>query len=111
VESLFVGELADGHGCVVTVDSPVLGEYPRLAPFATFSPSGTVATTGCTLGQHSEQVLREFGYGDEAITDFAVRGVVVLGSGRPVADRPVRRGCAAVPDGGSAAARRRCPCG
>jgi hypothetical protein len=93
------------------VDSPVLGEYPRLAPFATFSRSGTSATTGCTLGRHSVQVLREFGYGDEAITDLAVRDVVVLGSGRPVADPPVRRGSAAVPDGGSAAARRRCPCG
>jgi crotonobetainyl-CoA:carnitine CoA-transferase CaiB-like acyl-CoA transferase len=79
VENLLVGEFADEHGWLATADSPVLGEYPRLGPFTAFSRSGTVATAGSTLGQHTEKLLRELGYGDEAIGDLVARGIVSLG--------------------------------
>jgi crotonobetainyl-CoA:carnitine CoA-transferase CaiB-like acyl-CoA transferase len=79
VEELFVGELAETHGWLATVDSPVLGAYPRLGPFASFSRSGTVATVGCTLGQHTETVLREVGYTEAEVADMAGRGIITLG--------------------------------
>jgi crotonobetainyl-CoA:carnitine CoA-transferase CaiB-like acyl-CoA transferase len=79
VEALFIGDFADEHGWVSTVDSPILGDYPRLGPFVRFSRSTSVAAVGCTLGQHTDAVLREFGYDTDEIADFAARGVALLG--------------------------------
>ncbi|MGX7679267.1 CaiB/BaiF CoA transferase family protein [Jatrophihabitans sp. DSM 45814] len=79
VEQIFMGELAESQGWLATVDSPILGEYPRLGPFNTFSRSATVATVGSTLGQHTAPVLRELGYTAEEIADLAERGVAQVG--------------------------------
>jgi crotonobetainyl-CoA:carnitine CoA-transferase CaiB-like acyl-CoA transferase len=79
VEQVFMGEFAEQHGWLEVVESPVLGDYPRLGPFVTFSRSSSVATVGCTLGQHTEQVLTEFGYQADEIADFAARGIAYLG--------------------------------
>ncbi|WP_236792034.1 CaiB/BaiF CoA-transferase family protein [Amycolatopsis sp. GM8] len=78
-EQNYLGEFGQEHDYLVTVDSPILEEYPRVGPLVGFSRSETVATVGCTLGQHTESVLREYGYDDEAIADMAARGVIVTG--------------------------------
>ena len=114
VESLFVGELADGHGWLAGWPSWTVPSWASIRGWPRSRPSPGRARPrrrAAPWVSTASRCSREFGYGDEVITDLAVRDVVVLGSGRPVADRPVRRGSAAVPDGGSAAARRRCPCG
>ncbi len=43
-------------------------------------PAATLvgALAGSTLGQHTEQVLREFGYTGDEVADLAARGVIVL---------------------------------
>jgi crotonobetainyl-CoA:carnitine CoA-transferase CaiB-like acyl-CoA transferase len=79
VEVNYIGELGQQHGYLATVDSPVLGEYPRVGPIVSFSRSRTTATVGCRLGQHTADVLREFGYDEAAIGDLAQRGVVSCG--------------------------------
>jgi crotonobetainyl-CoA:carnitine CoA-transferase CaiB-like acyl-CoA transferase len=72
---VFMTEFAQDHGWLATADSPVLGEYPRLRAFAGFSRSATINPAGCSLGQHTAQVLREFGFTDAAIDDLVARGV------------------------------------
>ena len=49
----YVGDFGREHGYLATVNSPVLGEYPRLGPIVSFSRSATTATVGCRLGQHT----------------------------------------------------------
>jgi crotonobetainyl-CoA:carnitine CoA-transferase CaiB-like acyl-CoA transferase len=79
VEVNYITEFGQQHGFLATVDSPVLGEYPRVGPIVSFSRSATTATVGCTLGQHTGAVLREFGYDEAVIKDLADRGVVICG--------------------------------
>ncbi|WP_262058791.1 CoA transferase [Streptomyces sp. STR69] len=52
-------------GYAVDAVSPVFDEHRRLAPLNRFSRSTTKAEAGCTLGQHTDALLRELGY-DEA---------------------------------------------
>jgi len=79
-EQILMGPFSQEHGWLAIVDSPILGEYPRLGPFNTFSRSATRATVGSTLGQHTAAVLREIGYPDQHIDDLATRKIVVVGS-------------------------------
>jgi crotonobetainyl-CoA:carnitine CoA-transferase CaiB-like acyl-CoA transferase len=50
-----------------TADSPVFDEHLRLAPLCAFSRSATDPRGGCTAGQHTTVVLREFGYSEAEI--------------------------------------------
>lgn len=79
VENLYVGEFAEEHAWLETVESPVLGDYPRIGPMNRFSRSATAAKPGCMLGQHTVEVLREFGYSEAEIGDFVERKVVLVG--------------------------------
>jgi len=78
-DTLFVGPFAEAHGWLATVDHPMIGEYPRLAPYAGFSRSTTVATVGGTLGQHTRAIMEEVGFDSAAIDDYAARGVALTG--------------------------------
>src|SRR5690606_31272527 len=49
---------------VTTGNHPILDEVPRLRPLVKFSRSGTVAGDAGLVGQHTERVLRDFGYSD-----------------------------------------------
>ena len=63
------------------VEHPVFGAHRRLAPLVRLSATPGVARPACTLGQHTESVLRELGYDEAAIADLARRAVVRLGAG------------------------------
>jgi crotonobetainyl-CoA:carnitine CoA-transferase CaiB-like acyl-CoA transferase len=56
--------------------SPIFEEHRRLAPLCRFSRSRTRADAGCTIGQHTDSVLREIGLDDAAIADLRAREIV-----------------------------------
>ncbi|MDV3124575.1 CoA transferase [Mycobacterium sp. 21AC1] len=66
-------------GYSVAAHSPIFEEHRRLAPLVRFSRSGTKAEAGCTIGQHTDAVLREIGLAGERIT--VLRAADVIGGG------------------------------
>lgn len=63
-------------GYAVEANSPIFEQHRRLAPLCRFSRSHTKADAGCTIGQHTDAVLREIGLDDARIEDLRARGVV-----------------------------------
>jgi crotonobetainyl-CoA:carnitine CoA-transferase CaiB-like acyl-CoA transferase len=63
-------------GYAVEAVSPIFEEHRRLAPLCTFSRSRTRADAGCTIGQHTDAVLREIGLDEAAIADLKARSIV-----------------------------------
>jgi crotonobetainyl-CoA:carnitine CoA-transferase CaiB-like acyl-CoA transferase len=63
-------------GYAVDAHSPIFEEHRRLAPLCTFSRSRTRADAGCTIGQHTDAVLREIGLDEAAIADLRAKEVV-----------------------------------
>jgi len=63
-------------GYAVEAVSPIFEEHRRLAPLCRFSRSLTTAKAGCTVGQHTDAVLRELGLDDAAIADLRAKGIV-----------------------------------
>jgi crotonobetainyl-CoA:carnitine CoA-transferase CaiB-like acyl-CoA transferase len=59
-----------------TAMSPVFDEHLRLAPAVRFSRSRTRALGGCLAGDHTDAILREIGYVDDAIADLHDRKIV-----------------------------------
>jgi crotonobetainyl-CoA:carnitine CoA-transferase CaiB-like acyl-CoA transferase len=63
-------------GYAVQAHSPIFEEHRRLAPLCRFSRSRSRAEAGCTIGQHTDAVLREIGLGDARIADLRSREIV-----------------------------------
>ncbi|MFC1405246.1 MULTISPECIES: CaiB/BaiF CoA-transferase family protein [Streptacidiphilus] len=63
-------------GYAVDAVSPIFDEHRRLAPLSRFSRSAVKADAGCTLGQHTDALLRELGRSAESIADLRSRDVV-----------------------------------
>jgi crotonobetainyl-CoA:carnitine CoA-transferase CaiB-like acyl-CoA transferase len=63
-------------GYSVRAHSPIFEEHRRLAPLCTFSRSRTRADAGCTIGQHTDAVLREIGLDELAIADLRTKEIV-----------------------------------
>jgi crotonobetainyl-CoA:carnitine CoA-transferase CaiB-like acyl-CoA transferase len=63
-------------GYSVEAHSPIFEQHRRLAPLCRFSRSRTKADAGCTVGQHTEAVLREIGLDDRRIADLRSRGII-----------------------------------
>jgi crotonobetainyl-CoA:carnitine CoA-transferase CaiB-like acyl-CoA transferase len=63
-------------GYAVEADSPIFGVHRRLSSATRFSRSATKADGGCTLGQHTDAVLSEIGYGAAEIAGLRERGIV-----------------------------------
>jgi crotonobetainyl-CoA:carnitine CoA-transferase CaiB-like acyl-CoA transferase len=63
-------------GYAVDAVSPIFEEHRRLAPLCRFSRSRTRAEAGCTIGQHTDTVLRELGFDDHAIADLRVGAII-----------------------------------
>ncbi|MDR3662492.1 MAG: CoA transferase, partial [Mycobacterium sp.] len=66
-------------GYSVAAHSPIFEEHRRLAPLCRFSRSRTKADAGCTVGQHTDVVLREMGLDADRIA--ALRAAEVIGGG------------------------------
>ena len=62
--------------CAVDAQSPIFDAHRRLAPLCTFSRSRTRADAGCTVGQHTDAVLREIGLDEAAIVDLRAKEIV-----------------------------------
>lgn len=63
-------------GYAVEAHSPIFEEHRRLAPLCRFSRSRSEARAGCTIGQHTDSVLREVGLNDEVIAELRDRAVI-----------------------------------
>ncbi|MDT5298127.1 MAG: hypothetical protein QOG79_1369, partial [Mycobacterium sp.] len=63
-------------GYAVEAVSPIFEEHRRLAPLCRFSRSRTKADAGCTIGQHTDAVLREIGLDDDAIAHLRANEIV-----------------------------------
>jgi crotonobetainyl-CoA:carnitine CoA-transferase CaiB-like acyl-CoA transferase len=63
-------------GYSVQAHSPIFEEHRRLAPLCKFSRSRTRADAGCTIGQHTDAVLREIGLDEAAVADLRAREIV-----------------------------------
>ena len=66
-------------GYSVPAHSPIFEEHRRLAPLCRFSRSRTRADAGCTIGQHTDAVLREIGLDESAIADLRAKEIVGAG--------------------------------
>ena len=64
------------NGFLTEVDHPVFGPHPRMAPVSRLSRTPGVARPGVALGQHTEAVLKEFGYSSEAIEKLEAAKVI-----------------------------------
>ncbi|BCO39099.1 hypothetical protein MINTM001_02380 [Mycobacterium paraintracellulare] len=63
-------------GYAVDAHSPIFEKHRRLAPLCRFSRSQTRADAGCTIGQHTDSVLREIGLDEAKIADLRAREIV-----------------------------------
>jgi crotonobetainyl-CoA:carnitine CoA-transferase CaiB-like acyl-CoA transferase len=63
-------------GYAVEAYSPIFEEHRRLAPLCRFSRSRSKAEAGCTIGQHTDAVLREIGLDDARIADLRSREII-----------------------------------
>jgi crotonobetainyl-CoA:carnitine CoA-transferase CaiB-like acyl-CoA transferase len=78
-ERVLQSDLYFEAGYAVEAVSPIFEAHRRLAPLCRFSRSRTRADAGCTIGQHTDVVLRELGLDDEAIG--TLRENAVIGGG------------------------------
>jgi crotonobetainyl-CoA:carnitine CoA-transferase CaiB-like acyl-CoA transferase len=70
------GGVADQLGMVSEVDHPFFGRHLRMSPLATLSRSGGRIGAGCSIGQHTDAILRELGYDDARIHALRAAGIV-----------------------------------
>ncbi|HLY35316.1 MAG TPA: CoA transferase, partial [Candidatus Limnocylindria bacterium] len=68
--------LARLEGQVAELDHPVIGAYIRLKPLVGFSRSQGVAGGAPLLGQDTDAVLAELGYGEAQIADLRARRII-----------------------------------
>ncbi len=73
------GNVGRQCGFVTTGSHPILEDVDRLTPLVSFSRSATVAGDAGMIGQDTESVLRDFGYGDGDIRAMAGQGLILLG--------------------------------
>ena len=76
MEAAFMGDFGRQSGFLVDTYSPIFDIYPRVGPMVQFSRSTTQALGGCTIGQHTDAVLRELGYDAARIADLREQAVI-----------------------------------
>jgi formyl-CoA transferase len=76
-EELLEDEQVVENNYVVSVDHPLMGPVRMAGPMIQMSETPlAVQGPSPTLGQHTEEVLRELGYDDARIADLQSRGVL-----------------------------------
>jgi crotonobetainyl-CoA:carnitine CoA-transferase CaiB-like acyl-CoA transferase len=69
-------EFAGAADLLVQVEHPSFGEHVRLKPYIELSRSATLAEPGVLAGQHTNDILAELGYDEQAIASLRERGIV-----------------------------------
>jgi crotonobetainyl-CoA:carnitine CoA-transferase CaiB-like acyl-CoA transferase len=64
-------------GFLAEVDHPTFGRHRRLAPIVSLSLTPGESRPAPLVGQDTERVLREIGFGEAAISDLESRGVIL----------------------------------
>ena len=64
------------NGFITEVEAARLGKFWRYSPLLSFSRTSGKAGPGVLKGEHTQAILSELGYGEEAIRDLKDRGVV-----------------------------------
>ena len=64
------------NGFTTQVEAPLIGSFWRHSPMLNFSLTPGKAGPGVLKGQHTQDVLKGLGYGEERILDLRERGVV-----------------------------------
>jgi crotonobetainyl-CoA:carnitine CoA-transferase CaiB-like acyl-CoA transferase len=72
------GQLGDRLGITTTVDHPLFGEHPRLKSVVTLSRSATRAGAPAMLGEHTHEVLAQFGFSEADRARLIDRKVVAV---------------------------------
>ena len=102
-EELLDDEQVIENNYVVSVDHPLMGPVRMAGPMIQMSETPlAVQGPSPTLGQHTDDVLRELGYDDARIDDLRARGVLhAAGVAAPAANLVARRApaptCTAAP--------------
>lgn len=73
------GEAGEQCGLITQSRHPILDEIPRLKPLWRFSRAGTVAGDAGLVGQHTAQVLADFGFSRDETDALATKGVIAFG--------------------------------
>jgi formyl-CoA transferase len=68
--------IAREAGFLCEVEHPSFGRHRRLGPLAKLSLTPCEARPACLLGQHTESLLREFGYSEAEIERLEADGVI-----------------------------------
>jgi crotonobetainyl-CoA:carnitine CoA-transferase CaiB-like acyl-CoA transferase len=77
IEDLFDHPQVLAEGLVTTLDHPVVGRYRTMTkPIAFADTLGPPPTAAPTFGQHSDEILADFGYRPTEIAALRSRGVV-----------------------------------
>jgi crotonobetainyl-CoA:carnitine CoA-transferase CaiB-like acyl-CoA transferase len=64
-------------GVLQSVEHPTLGKVPQLAPAIELSDTpGTITTPPPLLGQHSVEIMRDFGFAEDEIQSLRETGVI-----------------------------------
>ncbi len=78
-ENVLSGPITREAGFLVEVEHPSFGPHRRFTPLVELSLTAGVARPACLLGQHTDAVLREFGYEPDAIDELEASGVIDRG--------------------------------
>ena len=81
-QEVYFGEIPimTENGFVTEVDSPIFGPHPRLAPLAKLSLTPGLVRPGVVIGQHTDKVLRELGFSEDALVDLEASRIIVRGN-------------------------------
>ena len=65
-------------GMVIEIDHPVFGQILRAGPALTFSETPSRVAPSCLNGQHTQAILRELGYDDDAIAKLKADAIITV---------------------------------
>ncbi len=83
IDSLLEDEHLQATGFLPEFDHPTEGRIRATSPIGEWSETPpSIRSLPAHLGEHSREILRELGYGDEAIEGMVLRGVTKVGGAK-----------------------------